>query len=272
MSFLLIANKKLVNSPMNPARHDWALGGILLVLLLGTAVSCAQTPKQASASIIKVAVPMGNPPWLYRDSSGELKGVAFNTMELLLDATGASPKILPYENVVRIAAEIVKGTIDAGPVLYGEFGAYIASSKLSCTEQPYGMNSAYLYALDDSDLRPVEDLSSLYHVRIATSRVIDVYRYLPGFPKQRVITVKNPETALKMLLSGRSQLLLTTPSSMKFWAHHRGIAFKPIYKVGDYRVHLCFSHASLGDDVARQYAQQANANIPKMVKALKQRR
>ncbi|BFM15437.1 hypothetical protein R50073_16200 [Maricurvus nonylphenolicus] len=226
-----------------------------------------------NSATINIGIPGGHPPWLYRDeNTSELKGVAFQFLDKLFAGTGLSPEIHEHENFVRLAAEVIKGTVDAGPFIFDDKEKAVDYPQVSCAELSYGRNTSYLYALEKSEISPVDDIAKLYHLKIATTRVIDTHRYMPGFPKNNITLHRNPDDALKMIISGRSDMTIIAPQTAAFWKKRQGIALKPIAKVVDFELRLCFSHASLGKDRAGSYAKKINANIAGLIKASERQR
>ncbi|BFM15167.1 hypothetical protein R50073_13500 [Maricurvus nonylphenolicus] len=203
---------------------------------------------------IRVGLPLGNPPWLYKDeTTGELKGYELSIQQELFEPLGLSSQIKPYKNLVRMAAEMVKGMIDAGPLIYSQGLDLINSPNVSCSPKAYSVSEAYFYALKDSNIEPTQDLLELANYHVAFTRLGDIHKLQPNMATS---THRNPKEALKMLISGRAQLLLSNPSTIKFWENQGLGSFKPIYTVGDYQIHMCFSHASLGKARADEYASQ----------------
>jgi len=212
---------------------------------------------------ISVGISLGNPPWLYRDPVlKELRGIQLTAQKDLFAPLGLTPHIKPYENLVRLAAEIVKGTIDAGTMIRtNNITTLEVSDRLSCTQKPFGSTEAFLYTLAESPITATHELQKIAHLNIVFPRIIDISKYLLELPLARISTNKNPDEALKMLISGRAQLLASTPRTTQFWGSERDIKFKAVYKIGDITGHMCFSHASLGKETAQSYAEQLDKVI-----------
>ncbi|BFM15113.1 hypothetical protein R50073_12960 [Maricurvus nonylphenolicus] len=235
---------------------------LLQIVILFLISDCFATEGERS---IRVGIPLGNPPWLYKDKdTGKVVGREFETQKIIHGMIGLTPEIVPFENIVRVAAEMIKGTIDAGPLIQSDrIEVMPMPESLSCTQYPYGGSDAYLYTLDDSDIPFTEDIHDLSHLNMAFSRLVDIHEYFPTFSRKQITTHKNPDEALKMLVAGRSQLILSTPDTTEHWRNERGIKLKPVYPFHSFQVHMCFSNSSLGEKKAQRYAQQLDQQLSK---------